>query len=87
MSSLTLILIVFSIFFFILYVAKSSEWYYKAQAYDKMKRGDEYVPNYEELMQTRQYEMFKARVDYLVISLSGFVNWMLRRVNQFKLIR
>lgn len=78
------IVILFCIGLFIMYVAKSSEWYRKAQAWDKMKRGDEYVQNYEELMETRQYLQFQARVNYIFISLSSFVNWALQRITQVR---
>lgn len=76
------------LFFALIYIAKSSEWYRKAKAYGNQKIDPNYVPNYEEIIRAKEFDLYKRKVDYLFISLCSFFNWMIekliRRYQQIK---
>jgi hypothetical protein len=62
-------------------------WKEKADLWDQrvgIKKDELHVPNYQELMSTKKYLQFKARMDYFFISASSFINWCSQRISQIK---
>lgn len=75
------------LFVFIMIFHVVMQWKKKADKWDVHigNRHDEYyVKNYQEIMNTRKFEQYKIRMDYLFISLASFYDWAIRRFMQIR---
>jgi len=64
------------------------QWKRKADEWDKhvgKKHEEYYVKNYQEIMNTRKFEQYKIRLDYLFISLASFYDWAIHRFMQIRI--